>query len=119
MDRFLDGLRGKETCQAEIRRDFVHSGTRARADQQPADPPLGVPETELFMFKGDRRFEGLGAGAGYEGACLWSSHASVLPGKLKPIAALKGCLILKPALHPLLRWCDFQHRKGLCHVKRE
>lgn len=54
----------------EIRRDFVHSGTHARTDQQPTDPPLGVPETELFMFKGDRRFEGLGAGAGYEGACL-------------------------------------------------
>lgn len=32
--------------------------------------PLGVPETELFMFKEDGRFEGLEAGAGYEGACL-------------------------------------------------
>lgn len=40
------------------------------ADQQPMDLPLGVPETELFMFKGDRRFKGLGAGTGYEDACL-------------------------------------------------
>lgn len=46
---------------AEIGRNFVHSGTRARADQQLLDPPLGVPETELFMFKADRRFEGLKA----------------------------------------------------------
>lgn len=63
--RKLGSQAGTEIC-----RNFVHSGTHARADQQPMDPPLGVPETELFMFKGDRRFEGLEAGAGYEGACL-------------------------------------------------
>lgn len=57
-------------AHAEIHRDFVHSGMRAHTDHQPADPLLGEPGTELFMFKGDRRFEGLEAGTGYEGACL-------------------------------------------------
>ena len=51
--------------------------------------------------EGDRRFEGLEAGTGYEGACLWSSYASVLPGKSKLIDVLKDYLILKPS-PPLL-----------------
>lgn len=59
----------RQAC-TEIHHNFVHSGTRTHADRPLTDPPLGAPETELFMFKEDGRFEGLEAGAGYEGACL-------------------------------------------------
>lgn len=105
---------------AEIHRNFVHSGTRTHADHQPVDPPLGAPETELFMFKGDDRFEGLEAGAGYKGACFWSSYASVLPGKPKLIAVLKDYLILKPPpSSPLLSRHGFHHGKGMRHVKKK